>query len=132
VGEGIYSRAFTQRVYEHLAAETEEVLAGGYIAIVDATFARRDARGTFRRLARRLGVTACLIHCRASNEVLVKRILERRLQGYDASEADVSVLDWQKEHWEPVRDNEEWVVIPAETAHADIEAISDQIRALRA
>jgi predicted kinase len=131
VGEGIYSRGFTERVYEHLAAATEDILAGGYTAIVDATFARRDDRGVFRKLARRVGVAACLIHCRAAHEVLVERIVERHLRGSDASEADVSVLGWQKEHWEPVGADEQWAVIPAETAHVDMQELSGRIEALR-
>jgi aminoglycoside phosphotransferase family enzyme/predicted kinase len=131
VGAGIYSRAFTQRVYEHLAAAAEDVIAGGYVALVDATFARRDDRGAFRRLARRLGVTACLIHCRAAHDVLVKRIIERHLQGEDASEADVAVLDWQKEHWEPVGADEQWTVIPADTRQVDLEELTQRIRSLQ-
>jgi aminoglycoside phosphotransferase family enzyme/predicted kinase len=132
VGGGIYSRAFTQRVYEQLAGAAEDVLAGGYVAIVDATFARRDDRGVFRKLARRLGVTACMIHCRAAHEVLVKRIIARHLQGEDPSEADVSVLDWQKEHWEPVGADEQWMVIPAETGQTDLEELARRIGALHA
>ncbi len=131
VAEGIYSRAFTERVYGHLSGAAEDVLAGGYTAIVDATFARRDDRGSFRKLARRVGVAACLIHCRAPNEVLVERIIQRHLQGTDASEADVSVLGWQKEHWEPVGADEQWAVIPAETARLDLEEMCRRIEALR-
>jgi aminoglycoside phosphotransferase family enzyme/predicted kinase len=131
VGTGMYSRAFTRRVYEHLEAAAEDVLAGGYVAIVDATFARRSDRGAFRRLARRLGATGCLIHCRAAHEVLVRRIIERHLQGEDASEADVAVLDWQKEHWEPVGADEQWAVIPADTGRVDLEELTQQIRALQ-
>jgi aminoglycoside phosphotransferase family enzyme/predicted kinase len=132
VAEGVYSRGFTNRVYEHLAVAAEDVLAGRYNAIVDATFARRDDRGTFRKLARRLGVSVCLIHCRAPHELLVKRIIARHLQGEDPSEADVSVLDWQKEHWEPIGADEQWSVIPIETGEVDLEQLSQRIRTLHA
>jgi aminoglycoside phosphotransferase family enzyme/predicted kinase len=132
VASGMYSRGFTQRVYEHLAGAAEHVLAGRYNTIVDATFARRDDRGTFRKLARRLGVAVCLIHCRAPHELLVKRIIARHLQGEDLSEADVSVLDWQKEHWEPIGADEQWAVIPIETGEVDLEQLSQRIEALRA
>lgn len=131
VGEGIYSSGFTKRVYEQLLTAAEDILAGGYTAIVDATFARRDNRAVFRKLARRVGVTACLIHCRAPTEVLVERILERHLQDTDASEADVSVLDWQKEHWEPVAADEQWAVISAETNVVDLEEMRGRIEALQ-
>lgn len=132
VGAGIYSRDFTTQVYDHLAAATEDVLTGGYNAIVDATFARRDDRGVFREIARRVGVAACLICCRASREVLVERIVERQLQASDASEADVGVLDWQEKQWEAVGGDEHWAtVIPVETAHVDLEGMRGRVDALR-
>jgi len=130
VAKGMYSAGFTRRVYEHLAGATEDVLAGRYNVIVDATFARRDDRGVFRKLARRLGTGVCLIHCRAPHELLVKRIVARHLQGEDPSEADVSVLDWQKEHWEPIGADEQWSVIPVETGEVDLELLSQRINAL--
>jgi hypothetical protein len=61
-----------------------------------------EHRVAFRELALRCGVATCLIHCRAPREVLQDRILQRRLRGRDASEADVSVLHWQAESWEPI------------------------------
>jgi uncharacterized protein len=131
LGEGLYSRDFTARVYEHLSRAAEDVLAGGYTAIVDATFSRRDHRASFRKLARRLGVTASLIHCRAAHEVLVSRIVERDLRRADASEADVAVLDWQKEHWEPVGNDEQWTVIEVETSHVDLSELVDHIGAMK-
>lgn len=99
---------------------------------MDATFARRDDRGTFRKLARRLGVAVCPIHCRAPHELLVKRIIARHLLGEDLSDADVSVLDWQKEHWEPIGADEQWAVIPIQTGEVDLEQLSQRIEALRA
>jgi aminoglycoside phosphotransferase family enzyme/predicted kinase len=127
VGQGLYSRDSTARVYDHLASAAEDVLSGGYVAIVDATFGRREDRRAFQQLAQRMGVRACLIHCRASREVLVTRVVERDRTGNDASDADVSVLDWQKEHWEPVAPDEQWRVIPADTADTDLKDLGRQI-----
>jgi predicted kinase len=127
----VYSRTFTTRVYERLAGAAEDVLAGGYTAIVDATFSRREYRDVFLKLARGSGVTACLIHCRASHDVLVSRVVGRALHGKDASEADVAVLDWQKERWEPVETEEQWAVITVETAHVDLEELTRRIAAFK-
>jgi hypothetical protein len=127
VGEGMYSTDFTARVYERLAGAAEDVLAGGYAAIVDATFVRRHDRDLFRALARRSGVMTYLIHCRASHEALVSRIVERDLHRKDASEADVAVLDWQTKHWEPVAADEQWAVITVETAHVDLDDLTRRI-----
>ena len=131
IGEGIYSRDFTMQVYERLAGAAEDVLAGGHTAIVDATFSRREERGVLRKLARRLGVTACLIQCRAPHEVLVNRIVARYLHGADASEANIAVLDWQNEHWEPIGADEQWPVIAVDTAHAELGELVGRIRALK-
>ena len=123
----MYSNDSTARVYERLAGAAEDVLAGGYTAIVDATFVRRHDRDLFRELARRSGVMACLIHCRASHEVLARRIVERDLHRKDASEADVAVLDWQTKHWEPAAADEQWAVITVETAHVDLDDLTRRI-----
>jgi predicted kinase len=131
VGQGVYSSAFTTRVYEHLSGAAEDVLAGGYTAIVDATFSRREDREVFHKLARRSGVTACLIHCHAPHDVLVSRVVGRDLQGKDASEADVAVLDWQKERWDLVETDEQWTVITVETAHVDLEELTVRIAAFK-
>jgi hypothetical protein len=127
IGGGVYSKDFTARVYERLVGAAEDVLAGGYAAIVDATFAWRHDRDLFRALARRSGVIACLIHCRASHEALVSRIVERDLHRKDASEADVAVLDWQTKNWESIATDEQWTVITVETAHVDLDDLHRRI-----
>jgi uncharacterized protein len=130
-GEGIYSKDFSRVAYKHLAAAAEDVIAGGINVIVDATFSRRDDRNVFRELAGRLSVTICLVHCQAPQEVLVSRIVERQRGGTDPSEADTTILDWQRERWEPIAADERWTVIAAETAHVDLSDLTQQIRSLR-
>jgi uncharacterized protein len=131
LGKGIYSSSATTRVYERLAAAAEDVLLGGYTAVVDATFVRRDTRSPFRQLAHRLGVAACLIECKAPQDVLVRRITERELRKKDASEADVAVLDWQNEHWEPVLADELWLLVSADTTVPDLDDLAQRIRLLQ-
>ena len=131
VGQGVYSGAYTTRVYEHLARAAEDVLAGGYTVIVDATFSRHGDREVFRKLARGSGVTACLIHCHAPHDVLVSRVVGRDLHGKDASEADVAVLDWQKQRWEPVQTDEQWEVVTVETAHVDLDDLTRRMTAFK-
>jgi len=120
LGEGVYSKHFTARVYAYLVTAVEDILSGGYVAVVDATFSRREDRDAFRKLASRLGVPARMIHCHASHEVVRSRIQERDRQGRDASEADVNVLEWQKEHWEAVVSDERWTVLRVDTADVDV------------
>lgn len=99
---GLYTPKASEAVYRDLAGAAEDVLAGGYTAIVDATFLRRSQRARFAELARRLGVPLHLASCEAPPAVLRARITARR----DASEADRTVLDWQMGHREPVTADE--------------------------
>jgi aminoglycoside phosphotransferase family enzyme/predicted kinase len=101
-GAGLYSADQTDRVYAHLAKCAEEVLAGGYPVIVDATFSLRSQRALFADLARRMSVRLQVVYCDAPLSVLRQRIEERNAAGRDASEADLAVLDWQLKHREPI------------------------------
>ncbi|HEY6922894.1 MAG TPA: ATP-binding protein, partial [Steroidobacteraceae bacterium] len=130
LGRGMYSKDFTARVYAHLATAADDILSGGYTAIVDATFSKREDRDAFQKLAAHLGVPACLIHCHAPAEVLHNRITERARVGRDASEADIDVLEWQKQHWEPVEAVEQWKVIPTVTTGVDPTELARHIASL--
>ncbi len=114
--QGLYSEAATREVYARLETCAQDILAGGYGALVDATFARRADRARFRALAARLGVSLQLIHCHAPPTILRARIAERRRAAADASEADESVLSWQTGHFEPVGGEEALPLIDADTS----------------
>jgi len=110
-GDGLYAGDMTERVYERLAQCAEDVLRGGYSAIVDATFLKRSQRATFATLATRLGVALKVVVSEAPLEVLRERIHRRQLAAADASEADSSVLDWQLAHQEPIEASERLQII---------------------
>jgi uncharacterized protein len=130
-GGGLYSSDATNRVYERLAIAAEHILSGGYTAIVDATFSHRNARDVFQKVARHLGIPACLIECQAPQEVLTSRISARAAQGNDASEANVDVLTWQRRHWEPLAADEGWLHLSVDTSLAQIEELCQRIGKLR-
>ena len=132
VGQGLYSRDMSARVYEHLMLCAQYVLTGGFATIVDATFGRREHRARFRRLAARLGLTVCLVHCHASHAVLLKRIKERSSSGRDESDADISVLQWQEEGWQPIEADEGIAVLEADTTQTDPRELVQRITALSA
>jgi len=127
---GLYSSGSTDRIYEHLTYAAEHVLAGGYSAVVDATFARRDFRQIFHMLAERLGVPACLIECHAPPEVLTSRIIARADLSTDPSEADVDVLNWQRRYWEPPSPEEGWLHLSVDTTRTRIEDLLHRLRKL--
>lgn len=113
--QGLYSPVVTTQVYERLAQAATHVLAGGYTIIVDATFNRREERERFRSLAATCGVPLQLVRCRAPEAILRRRIQERAARGNDASEADLSVLQWQQQHAEVIDPGEGIEVIDVQT-----------------
>jgi len=92
LAQGLYSAAATERVYAHLGALAEGLLAAGNGVIVDATCMKRAQREAFRRLAARCGVPFTILHCSAGRAEMERRIVARNARGDDASEADSAVL----------------------------------------
>jgi predicted kinase len=111
LGQGLYASEVNARVSEHLLMAAESTLSGGYNTIVDATFIRRADRVRFAELARHLGTGVRLVYCHAPAEVLRSRIEQRARSGADPSEADLAVLEWQQQHYEPVCPDESLQVI---------------------
>jgi len=131
LGQGLYTRDVTTRVYQHLARCAGDTLAGGYTTIVDASFHRREDRAQFYDLAAELGVAACIVRCEAPPETLGARIDTRLRGGGDPSEADLSVLDWQAAHFEPIQSGEPLAVFKALTTRSDVvDTLTRQIGAI--
>jgi aminoglycoside phosphotransferase family enzyme/predicted kinase len=118
--QGLYSPQVSADLYQHLANCAQDVLAGGYDAIVDGSFLRRADRAHFRSMAARLGIGLRVVHCGAPRELLRERIAQRQQVGADESEADVRVLDLQLTHLEPIRADEGLTVIDVDTRGPDI------------
>jgi predicted kinase len=119
-GQGLYAPEVSDQLYEHLARCAEDILAGSYTAIVDATFHRRADRLRFSEWAKRHGVQLTLIHCFAPPPVLEQRIAEREGPGRDASEANSSVLRWQEAHLEPLGPEDGFEIISADTTRPQV------------
>lgn len=106
----LYAPDATRRTYDHLARQAARVIEAGWTALVDATFLKQAQRDTFRRLAAQLGVPFTILAFRAGAETLRRRVVQRRAQADDASEADLAVLSGQFAALEPLT--------AAEQAHA--------------
>lgn len=123
----------TTQVYVKLGRHAEDVLAGGYDVIVDATFGRREDRAAFRQLAERLGVGIWLINCHAPLETLRARIGARRKAGAEASEADKQVLDWQIRQHDALDADEAARALSADTTNPAVdERVAKELDARRA
>lgn len=106
VGEGLYASDVSDRVYQHLANSAGHALTGGHSVMVDATFLRRSQRALFSSLATSRGVPLKVVVCEAPLDTLRERIRQRHAAASDASEANLSVLDWQLAHQEPIDPSE--------------------------
>jgi len=102
VQSGIYTQAASEQTYARLAELALEVLAGGYTAIVDATFLKEAQRSRFRELAAAHGVPFVLLHFEADRDTLLRRVGMRQAAGTDPSEAGVEVLESQLASQQPL------------------------------
>lgn len=99
-GTGAYTAIQTQHTYQRLWDLADLALKSGWSTVIDATFLHRANRDQFRTLAQRLGVPFGILHCEAPDAILRERIQSRRQLGLDASEANDTVLNAQRQHQE--------------------------------
>ena len=128
VGQRLYTAAATAEVYADLLRHAEDLLAGGFDVIVDATFGHHEHREGFAERARRLGGQCRLVACEAPLEVLRARITARARAGTDPSDADLQVLDWQLAHHDALDVTERARAIRADTSDPSVlEAVIRQL-----
>ncbi|MEE4144586.1 MAG: AAA family ATPase, partial [Halieaceae bacterium] len=102
IDTGLYTAASTEQTYSTLAALCTTGLAAGFNMIADATFAKRHWRSVFIELARKLEARPVIMECSAPLETLRARIRQRSAEGLDESDADLTVLEHQLLHFEPL------------------------------
>lgn len=107
VGEGLYGPEMGRRTYERLLACARAVASSGHIALVDATFIKRNWRQGFCQLAAELGVGFAILSFAAPQVELEERVSRRLEQGQDASDATLEVLRSQQQAMEPLSPEEE-------------------------
>jgi predicted kinase len=112
----LYSRQSSIATYHHLATLADGLLAAGWPVIVDAAFLQRDQRDLFRDLAVRCAVPFQILDCQAAPTILRERIRQRTAEGLDASEADLSVLQYQMDTAQPLGADELVVVLNSSQA----------------
>lgn len=96
--EGIYSREWTEKTYNECLRRAESDLLMGRRVIVDATFLREADRRRFKESAQRLALSAVCLLCVADQEVVHRRLNDRR---GDVSDADWGVYLEATKQWEP-------------------------------
>ena len=114
-GLDIYSPESTEKTYETMLDAATSALAGGYTAIVDATFLKKSHRAMFIRMAAEMNCRCRILSFQATPEVLRARVMARHEEGRDASEADLGVLAAQMISDEPPEGNEKTLCIEIDT-----------------
>jgi len=111
----IYTQDATRRTFARLAECARTALQAGWPVIVDAAFLRRDERLAFRALAAELRVPFSILHCRAAEAQLRRRVAARDAEGSDASEATLAVLERQLATHEPLGQDERALALEVAT-----------------
>ncbi len=123
--QGIYSATSSGQTYQMLLKLAEQILQAGFSVIVDATFLKLQQRDMFRKLAESVNVDYTILHCYAPLSLMQKRIVQRNKDDHDASDADLTVLEYQREQVENFTEEENKFVVDinTEVKLTDIELI---------
>jgi aminoglycoside phosphotransferase family enzyme/predicted kinase len=119
---GIYSVAFSRRVYEELLVKAEKLLMQGEGVIVDATFRHRSERALAIDVANRLGVNVFFVECRAEPDEIRRRLIERQNRAGEVSDATVETYLEQVNDFEPLVEIRPGSHLLADTSRGTAEA----------
>jgi len=99
--EGIYSPVATAQTYLWMLLRAREELFKRNSVVVDATFASRVNRDTFRCLAEEEGAKMIIVECLCPDVVLRVRLAERQTKS-SISDARLKHLEAQRQAFEPL------------------------------
>ena len=116
LAQGIYSPDFTRRTYEKLKQDAINILEAGFPVIVDATFLQQSYRDEFRQLALKLKIPFKILDFQAEKSIMETRIRNRLKGQRDPSDADLTVLEYQLSHHDPVAKHEQRTIISIDTS----------------
>ncbi|HHJ35346.1 MAG TPA: aminoglycoside phosphotransferase, partial [Gammaproteobacteria bacterium] len=122
---GLYSAESTRQTYARLIELARSIINAGFSVIVDATFLKQTQREPFQRLAENLNTTYLILDVIAPDDILRRRIINRK---HDISDAGIAVLEHQIKNRLPLHQKEADNVITVDsTKTLDINALVDKI-----
>ncbi len=125
---GMYGEEITWRTYQRLLDLAEDLIAFGFIVIVDAAFLKLEQRRLFAAMAERMLVPFVILDMRFSEQVLHERVRDRLEHGDDVSEADETILDLQLSMADELKEEELGsVVVVTEDHPLSISEIRDKL-----
>jgi aminoglycoside phosphotransferase family enzyme/predicted kinase len=98
-GEDLYTPEWDDRTYGECLRRAEEVVFHAGRALIDAGFRQESRRRLFLDAARRWGVDARLLLCRADPDVVRRRLVHRH---NDPSDAGWAIYREAARRWEPL------------------------------
>lgn len=111
-GQDIYSPDASKKTFSDIQVKAQQSLKAGFTTIVDATFLKQSYRDLFKSIAHKMSYGFAIMSCQASKAKIAQLIQQRNAEGDDASEADVSIVEHQLEHLEPISSDEaEYTVV---------------------
>jgi len=124
-----YADAVSEELYlQHLPALATRLLASGFNVIVDATFLQRRQRQAMAAVAERLALPWHLLDLRTPLPLMCDRIQRRVQTGVDPSDADLIVLERQRQQLQPLDATERERALSI-TPHTDLAEILAAIHA---
>lgn len=107
VATGIYSEAANHKLYCLIHSLAETVLRAGHDVILDASYLKWSERENARDIATECGAGIVIVHTHAPVNILRDRIQSRAENGAEASEANLTVLEYQLENIELLTPHEQ-------------------------
>ncbi|SET78857.1 MULTISPECIES: AAA family ATPase [Marinobacter] len=115
IGEELYSEENNRKTYHRLADLSRQLLQAGFGVIVDAACLRENERELLDSVAENLALPFALIHCEAPEATRREWIRARK---GDASEADETLLEQQRQWEEPLSEVEKTHTVHIHTDEA--------------
>ena len=132
IAAGIYTDEANQLVYQRLFDTARLILEAGHNVILDAAFLDTADRAAAISIARNAATPCVLLQVTAMMDVMRDRIQRRLLQGTEASEAGLTVLEHQLTIAEPLTKEEQEIAISCDNSgEIDIEEIAGNIKRFR-
>jgi len=126
---GLYAPERSVKTYDRLAALAELILANGYAVIVDATHLKHAQRQQMRDAIEEQCAPCLILHCDVPLPTVEQWIEQRRREGADPSDADMQVVQQQRQHLEPLTEQEQQISVQVDTSStSSMQALLEQLK----
>lgn len=99
-GKGIYSEAFTRKVYDQLLKEAKDILNSGKPVILDGSFSKKWQRDIVIDFAKSSRYPYLFIHCSSDDTVIKRRLSKRKFREHNISNGRLELLKTHKAEYE--------------------------------